>query len=266
MPEIFSDQRIWMGDCCSRMSKHIRSQTIDCVITSPPYNLGIDYSEYEDNLSQKLYVKFLRKVFKQIHRVMKDDASFFLNMGFSNIHPWVSHDIFQVARKYFVLQNKICWIKSISVDDKTYGHFKPINSKRFLNNNFEDVFHFTKKGATSIDRLAIGVPYADKSNITRWKGGGRDDLRCAGNCWFIPYQTIQSKNEKGNHPAIFPVEFALKCMKLHGINNFSVILDPFCGTGSTLVAAKQLNISAIGIDIDSNYIKEAKARLANCDS
>jgi site-specific DNA-methyltransferase (adenine-specific) len=103
----------------------------------------------------------------------------------------------------FFLQNTIHWIKSIAVEDrkgdlKSHGHFKPINSKRFLNDCHEWVFHFTKTGRVELDRLAIGVPYQDKSNIARWSHTSGSDLRCRGNTWFIPYETIQSR-EKNDH-------------------------------------------------------------------
>jgi site-specific DNA-methyltransferase (adenine-specific) len=72
------------------------------------------------------------------------------------------------------------WVKSISVKksdvpnnpniigDFSIGHFKPVPSNRYLNNCFEFIFHFTKKGDTQLEKLAIGVPYQDKSNIKRW--------------------------------------------------------------------------------------------------
>src|SRR5207253_7485933 len=78
-------------------------------------------------------------------------------------------------RDLFVLQNTIHWIKSIAIDNRTFGHFKPISSKRFLNDCQEYIFHFTKTGRVEIDRLAVGVPYQDKSNIARWSHTrGRD--------------------------------------------------------------------------------------------
>jgi site-specific DNA-methyltransferase (adenine-specific) len=62
-------------------------------------------------------------------------------------------------RDTWTLQNHIQWIKSIHVNQKTSGHFKPINSKRFLCPTWEHLFHFTKTGTVTIDRLAVGVPY-----------------------------------------------------------------------------------------------------------
>ena len=86
------------------------------------------------------------------------------------------------------------------------GHFKPISSQRFLNDCHEYIFHFTKSGRVEIDRLALGVPYQDKSNIARWSHTSGRDRRCRGNTWFIPYETIQSRQKERPHPATFPVE------------------------------------------------------------
>jgi site-specific DNA-methyltransferase (adenine-specific) len=161
-------------------------------------------------------------------------------------------------RETFVLQNHIIWVKSISIGDDTVGHFKPITSRRYLNQNHEAIFHFTKTGSVEIDRLAIGVPFKDKSNIARW--GHARDKRCGGNVWFIPYKTVQSKAQKHHHPAGFPVELPERCIKLHGRTN-AAVLDPFLGAGSTLVAAQNLGCSGIGLELDSAYAEAAVARL-----
>src|SRR5439155_8892861 len=114
------------------------------------------------------------------------------------------------------LQNTILWIKSISIERDletlSYGHFKPINSSRFLNECHEYVFHFTLSGSVPLDRIAIGVPYADKTNIARWSHTGGQDKRCRGNTWFIPYKTIRRRAKERPHPATFPTELAAKCV------------------------------------------------------
>ena len=81
------------------------------------------------------------------------------------------------------------------------------------------------------------MPFKDKSNIARW--GHARDRRCAGNVWFMPYQTVKSRREKFDHPAGFPVELPLRCIQLHGVAAPRV-LDPFLGAGTTLVAARKL--------------------------
>jgi site-specific DNA-methyltransferase (adenine-specific) len=172
----------------------------------------------------------------------------------------------------FFLQNTIHWIKSIAVENrkgdvKSHGHFKPINSRRFLNDCHEYIFHFTKSGRVEVDRLALGVPYQDKSNIARWSHTRGSDLRCRGNTWFIPYETIQSRAKERPHPATFPVQLAEWCIKLHGVSRIEMMLDPFLGIGNSGVAAKRCGVKKfIGFEIDDAYLAEAKRRLASTNS
>ena len=161
-------------------------------------------------------------------------------------------------RPLFVLQNHITWIKSIAVSRDSVGHFKPVGGQRFLHHNHEHIFHLTLSGDVKLDRLAIGVPFKDKSNIAR--RGHAQDLRCRGNTWFIPYDTVQSKAEKYHHPSTFPVALPRWCIRLHGRPN-AVVLDPFMGTGTTMVAAQLEGASGIGIDIDASYVAVAQQRL-----
>jgi len=251
-------QKIIVGDCLQILPT-VANETVDVCVTSPPYNLGIKYASYGDKLPREGYLQWLTEVFKEVNRVLKCDGSFFLNVGYTNIDPWVSIDVSLVARTIFVLQNRITWNKSITVGDMTAGHFKPINSGRFLNYTCEDVFHFTKQGNVKIDRLAIGVPYADKTNIARFHR--KSDLRCRGNAWFIPYETSVQNRRKG-HPATFPVSLPEWCIKLHGLSAEMVVLDPFAGLGTTLIAAKTLGVSAIGIELDPEYARVASDKLA----
>lgn len=250
-------QRVFGGDCLKGL-KRLSAGSVDVVVTSPPYNIGISYRSYDDRRPRAEYLKWLSDIGEQIARVLTDGGSFFLNVGSTNADPWVALDVANAFRDKFVLQNTISWIKSVSIGDDTVGHFKPITSRRYMNNNHEAVFHFTKTGSVEIDRLAIGVPFKDKSNIGRW--GHSRDKRCAGNVWFIPYKTVTSKAEKFNHPAGFPVELAERCIKLHGIEG-AVVLDPFLGAGSTLVAAARLGCEGIGFEIDPVYAASAVSRL-----
>lgn len=251
------NQAVFLGDCLAGLNA-MREGSVDIVVTSPPYNIGIAYRSYDDRRPRAEYLKWLSDIGEQIARVLTDGGSFFLNVGSTNADPWVALDVANAFRDQFVLQNTISWIKSVSIGDDTVGHFKPITSRRYMNNNHETVFHFTKSGAVEIDRLAIGVPFKDKSNIGRWRHAR--DKRCAGNVWFIPYKTVTSKAEKFNHPAGFPVELAERCIKLHGVED-AVVLDPFLGAGSTLVAAANLGCEGIGFEIDPVYAAAAMSRI-----
>lgn len=254
-------------DCVVGMA-HLPEKSVDLVVTSPPYNLGIKYGRYKDDQAREAYLAWCLSWGEAIKRVLKDDGALFLNMGASPSNPMLPHEIAKTfADHVFTLQNTIHWIKAITIDDDdegqpiTRGHFKPISSQRFLNDCHEYIFHFTKEGKTLIDRLALGVPYADKSNITRWGHTGGRDRRCRGNTWFIPYKTIRDRSAERPHPATFPAELAESCILLHGRVGEITVLDPFLGIGNTVAAAQRLKTRrVIGFDIDRGYLEVAAAR------
>jgi site-specific DNA-methyltransferase (adenine-specific) len=257
-------------DCVKGMA-HLPDGQVDLVVTSPPYNLGIRYSKFSDRQNRQSYLKWCRKWAAEIRRMLKPGGSFFLNIGSAPSNPMLPHEIVIELRDLFVLQNAIHWVKSITIEDRegetrSYGHFKPIGSKRFLNDCHEYVFHFTHDGTIEIDRLALGVPYQDKSNIARWSHTRGSDRRCRGNTWFIPYETIQSREKERPHPATFPVQLAEWCIKLHDASRVRTMLDPFLGIGNSAVAAQRCGVkSFIGFEIDKNYLAEAKRRISVAD-
>jgi site-specific DNA-methyltransferase (adenine-specific) len=250
-----------LEDCVEGMA-HLPDAHVDLVVTSPPYNLGIRYRKYSDRQDRQSYLNWCTTWATQVRRALKPGASFFLNVGAAPSNPMLPHEIVFQLRDLFVLQNTIHWIKSIAIDNRTFGHFKPISSKRFLNDCHEYIFHFTIDGKIDIDRLALGVPYQDKSNIARWSHTGGRDTRCRGNTWFIPYETIQSRAKKRPHPATFPVALAQNCIKLHGGSRVRTMLDPFLGIGNSAIAAKKCGVKEfIGFEIDEDYLAEARRRL-----
>lgn len=256
------------------MNEKLEPCSVDIVVTSPPYNIGIQYNSYKDKLPKLAYLNWIRMLGEEIHRVLNDEGSFFLNVGGTPSDPWIPLEVAQSLRHEFVLQNVIHWIKSIAIEkssagnnpnlltDIAVGHYKPINSQRFLNDCHEYIFHFTKAGKVRLDRLAIGVPYQDKANIRRWKSAG-GDRRCRGNIWFIPYETIRDKETQRPHPSSFPVLLPEMCIRLHGLNRTKLVVDPFIGIGSTAVACLHLGVSCVGFDIDPKYLEVASPRIAS---
>jgi site-specific DNA-methyltransferase (adenine-specific) len=260
---------------CSEGISRLKKASVELVVTSPPYTLGIGYRQYADRQDRQSYLNWCAKWAAQIRRILRSNGSFFLNIGSAPSNPMLPHQIvieLTSASGGFVLQNTIHWIKSIAVegrqgDLKSHGHFKPINSRRFLNDCHEYIFHFTKSGRVEIDRLSLGVPYQDKSNITRWSHTCGSDLRCRGNTWFIPYETIQSRAKERPHPATFPVRLAEWCIKLHGLSRIETMLDPFLGIGNSAVAAQRCGVKRfIGFEIDDAYLAEARRRLGSTNS
>jgi site-specific DNA-methyltransferase (adenine-specific) len=231
-------------ECLGGIKEHIKKNSIDVVVTSPPYNMGICYNIYNDKLPKESYLEWME------------------NVGIA---------IKNVLRKEFVLQNVVHWIKSIAINkqdvgkysnivgDIAVGHFKPIVSNRFLNDCHEYIFHFSKDGKSVLDKMSVGVPYQDKSNIGRWKHA-KEDNRDRGNTWFIPYDTIQMKKERP-HPATFPIKLPEMCIKLHGIKEKMVVMDPFLGIGSTAIASSKLGVSFVGFEVDKEYIDQTISRI-----
>jgi site-specific DNA-methyltransferase (adenine-specific) len=256
-----------LGDCLAGMTR-LETASIDLVVTSPPYNLGIRYGKFADTADRASYLDWCEQWATEVRRLLRLDGSLFLNIGAVPSNPMLPHELILRLRKLFVLQNTIHWIKAITISDEkgeeiSRGHFKPINSTRFLNDCHEYVFHLTLGGKTSLDRLALGVPYADKSNIARWNHTGGCDRRCRGNTWFIPYETIQRRAKERPHPATFPVRLATNCILLHGLRRTQRMLDPFLGIGNSAVAAKECGLTSfIGFEIDETYLGEARRRLA----
>jgi len=247
-------------DCVKALSE-LKPNSLDVIVTSPPYNLGIKYDcTYDDAMSREDYLFWFVDVAHAMYTALSDQGSLFLNIGSKPTDPMVPFDVLQVLTRMFKLQNTIHWVKSISINEQSTGHYKPINSDRFINDCHEYVFHLTKTGNVKVDRLAIGVPYADETNIKRWSG--KQNVRCRGNAWFIPYNTIQSRDNDRPHPATFPVELPEMCFKLHGIDRITWACDPFVGIGSSAIAAQRLGIpNFIGMDLSPTYCRRAKDML-----
>ena len=250
--------QLLLGDCLDLLPT-IKPESIDVIVTSPPYDLGLAYRSYHDKRGEADYLDWMIAVATALRRILRPDGSFFLNISGSPRSPWLPFELITRLRPLFVLQNHITWIKSISIGDDTVGHFKPVSGQRFLHQGHEHIFHLTLDGQVKLDRMALGVPYKDKSNIAR--RGHAADLRCRGNTWFIPYPTVQARAEKFHHPGTFPVDLPRWCIRLHGRPK-PVVLDPFMGTGTTLVAAFREGGEGIGIELDETYVEIARARLA----
>lgn len=259
---------LYLGDCFVGMERLLKPASVDVVVTSPPYNIGVKYGRYDDRVPRQAYLDWIKGWGILVKKVLKPEGSLFLNIGSKPSDPWVPFDVANQLRDILVLQNVFHWIKSIYIENSSYeertsltvGHFKPINSERFVNDAHEYVFHFTKTGKVPLDRVAIGAPYKDASNVTRWKSAG-SGIRCRGNNWYVPYSTIQKRSTDRPHPASFPPELAEMCIKLHGIQRVALVVDPFLGIGNTAVACARLQVSMRGFDIDQEYLEVASSVL-----
>lgn len=237
-------QEMLHGDCLREMKKYA-NKSFEVVVTSPPYNIGMSYNTYDDRRLD--YNEWTIAWLTEAMRVSK--RGIILNLDASPSRQTELYSVMGAISSRFHIQNTIVWTKSVTVDGRTHGHFKPVGGTRYVNHTHEMIFHVVEKGQlVDVDRLAVGVPFTDKSNIARFKGNKSSDLRCGGSTWHVPYPT---RKERLQHPASFPIELATKMILYAG--GVGPVLDPFGGSGTTLMAARALNRSAVGIEIDHVY-------------
>jgi site-specific DNA-methyltransferase (adenine-specific) len=218
-------------------------ESVDLIVTSPPYK---EADGYRDAL--------LYNVARHCYRVSKVNSLCFVNFGHLahyKSRPFEVAMMFQDAGYRWI--DTITWVKT---------QYSPIQGEKRLNNVTEFVFQFAKGLDYELNRLSIGVPYTDKSNVGRYSDV---DLRCGGNVWVIPYETIQRKEQK-LHPNRFPLELPRRCIELANIPAGAVVLDPFMGSGTTAVVAKMMEKQFIGFDVDPKCCEIANSRIARCNA
>jgi len=248
---------------CLKVLPTLPKNSVDLIITSPPYNIGINYNNYKDKRND--YVDWLISILNECCRVLKDNGHLFINLSSNKIDPFTSYKVAENLK--WKLQNNIIWAKAIEIDGYVRGYSTPTQSKRYLQNGWEHIFHFTKDGNTEIDLQASGVPYnTDYNNAIRNQKRSGKNWRPTTTCWHITYKSKATKKitkeiagEK-KHPAIYPQKLVEKCIKVSGLKK-GIILDPFFGTGTTGLVAKQMNLNFIGIEIDKDYFIFAKNKL-----
>ena len=259
--------RLYQEDALAGLPRRAPHPTV--VVTSPPYNRRVPYRGYDDAQPRATYLAWMRRLGQVVRGVLAEDGSFFLNVGGSPTDPWFPWDVAREVGRSFTLQNVLHWIKSIAVGSGAdgggtapvaFGHYKPLVSRRFVHGAHEYIFQFTHRGDVPIDRLAIGVPYRDRSNVDRWRRPA-SELRCRGNTWFLPYATIRDRERDRPHPATFPVELPEWCVRLHGLARTRQVVDPFVGIGSSAVAAARVGVDFVGFDLDAGYLQTAAQRV-----
>src|SRR3989442_15692800 len=127
LPEPYDRVTGWRGESrffladCRDVFRHLAAHSVDLIVTSPPYNLGIRYNRYEDSLTQADYLAWTHEWVAGAARVLKPEGSLFLNVGAKPTDPWTALDVAQAVRSHLQLQNIIHWIKSIAIDRESAG-------------------------------------------------------------------------------------------------------------------------------------------------
>lgn len=184
-----------MGDSVKGLIQEAKKgYKFDAAVFSPPYNMGVEYDSYDDNLDTASYLKHSYEMASALKECATASSVVWLQMGPSMQNPSLPFAVLEeYAKAGWQLYNQIMWIKSGSFPQKdgseaSFGHYRPMNSRIYLHRSWEWVFMLALAGKTSVclDKLALGVEYADKSNIERFHR--TKDLRCRGNVWALPLE------------------------------------------------------------------------------
>lgn len=227
--------------------KEVPDNCVDLIFTSPPYNFGMDYDSIDDSRTSKDYFDFLFSILSECIRVLRPEGRIAIN-----VQPLYKQHIptHHIISNYLLEQGltwkaEIVWEKSnYNCSYTTWGSYQSPSSPYFKYSwEFIEVFC---KGSTK-------------------KTGKKEHIDISGESfkeWVYAKWTIapEHRMKKYDHPAMFPEELAYRVLQMFSYQK-DFILDPFCGTGTTCVAAKKTNRSYLGIDISKAYCETAKDRL-----
>jgi site-specific DNA-methyltransferase (adenine-specific) len=242
-------------DCLDWM-KTQADATVDIIVSSPPYNRGIAYNGYKDRRTD--YLEWQEQIWQEACRILKPTGHLFLNICGNSKDPFLAYEVARLVP--WTVQNNIVWAKAVEFKGHIYGRSTVnINSKYVLPHGHETVWHFTQKGKTPISLTQSAVGYRPEYAEDNFKRTGRK-TRPTTTCWHIPYETTgymgqdanKLKGDKG-HPAIFPRDLVRHCLNVAGAQPGQTVYDPFAGTGTTLVVAKEMGLLGIGTEIDPDY-------------
>ncbi len=254
-----------IGECVSTMKK-MREKSVNTIVTSPPYNLNKKYGKYNDNRSFAEWENLIGRVAEAAKRVLTDDGSFLLNVSpvpdkkTKEIIPLDAMAYFIFKRHGYALRNSIVW------------HFNNMqNCVNRLSGRWEAILWFVK----DIDNYQfnlddIRIPYITKNDKRLEGGAGRNPTDTwnfdveGSDFWYFDRVNNMTKNKLGlaEHPCIFPTPMIERIIKMT-THRGDVVLDPFLGSGTTLVAAQKLGRVGLGIELDKKFVPIIKKRVDN---
>lgn len=231
----------------SEKMDEIPDNSVHLMVTSPPYNVK---KEYDEDLTLIEYMDLLKNVFQETYNKLVTGGRVCINIANVGRKPYVplhAHIIDIMLNIGFFMRGEIIWDKSASAGSScAWGSWQSA-SNPVLRDVHEYILVFSKE---SFSRKK------DKSNVNTIERDGF--LECTKSIWKFP--TVSAK--KIGHPAPFPVELPYRLIQLYTFKD-DVILDPFCGSGSTCIAAIKSNRHYIGYDIKEEYVKLSKERISS---
>jgi DNA modification methylase len=234
----------------SEKMEELPDRSIHLVVTSPPYNVG---KEYDGDLTTEQYREMLKNVFRELYRVLADGGRACINVANLGRKPYIplhSYIIQDMLACGFSMRGEIIWYKDSSAGVSTaWGSWKS-PSNPTLRDVHEYILVFSK-GPFSRKAPSPLLGQA-KSTISK-----TEFLEYTKSVWKFRAESAK----KVGHPAPFPVELPYRCIQLYTFAD-DVVLDPFCGVGSTCIAALKTGRHFVGYDTKLEYVQAAQARIA----
>lgn len=254
-----------INDCISIM-KGMDDNFVNTIVTSPPYNLDKKYGKYNDNRPLSEWEELIDKTAKESYRILASNGSFLLNVSpipdkkTKEIIPLDAIAYFIFKKNGFYLRNSIIW------------HFNNMqNCTNRLSGRWEKILWFVKDiNNYQFNLDDIRVPYITKNDKRLEGGTGRNptdtwnfDLP-ESDFWYFDRVNNMTKNKLGltEHPCIYPTSMIERIIKMTTQKN-EIVLDPFLGSGTTLVAAHNLERVGLGIELDERYSDIIEKRIIN---
>ncbi len=243
----YHEDSIWIYNDNILSINSIENKSVDLIVTSPPYNVEIQYNSHNDTMPYDDYLSFTKKWIKRCYDLLRDDGRFCLNIPLDKNkggQQSVCADITTIAKQIgFRYHSTIIWNEQNISRRTAWGSWLSASAPYVIAPVEVIVVLYKKEWKkTSGSR---------KSDITK-----KEFMEWTNGVWNF---SGESKKRVG-HPAPFPVELPRRCIKLFSFVGDSV-LDPFLGSGSTLLACVETERKGIGVDIDKKYCELAKQRL-----
>lgn len=227
----------------------IPKSSIDLIVTSPPYNIDIHYNSHADNLTYDDYLEFTRKWLSTVYDLCKEDGRLCLNIPLDKNkggQQAVSANITTIAKEVgWKYHSTIIWNEGNISRRTAWGSFMSASAP-YVIAPVEVILVLYKENWKKLSGTR-------KSDITK-----EEFMEWTNGLWTF---NGESKKRIG-HPTPFPVELPKRCIKLFSYIG-DTVLDPFMGSGSTLIAAHLHGRQGIGIDTDKHYCDLAVKRIQN---